>query len=53
MTALGMPGPLELCIVFAIVIVLFGANRLPELIKGVGTSIKEFREAVREGEHDA
>jgi sec-independent protein translocase protein TatA len=40
----------ELLIVLFIVILLFGANRLPELAKGLGKSLKNFKEAVKEPE---
>ena len=40
----------ELLIVLFIVILLFVANRLPELAKGIGKSVKNFKEAVKEPE---
>jgi sec-independent protein translocase protein TatA len=40
--AMGMPGPTELMLIFAIVLVLFGAKKLPELAKGLGQSMREF-----------
>ncbi len=36
-------GPLELGIILAIVVVLFGAKRLPEIGSGVGKAIKNFK----------
>ncbi len=45
-------GVRELLIVFAIVILIFGANRLPELGKGIGKSIKNFKEASKEANKD-
>jgi len=42
------PGPLELIIIFAIVIFLFGATRMKDFAKGLGESMKEFRKAVKE-----
>lgn len=41
---LGMP---ELLIVLAIIILIFGASRLPELGRGIGKGIKNFKEANR------
>ena len=41
-------GPGELIIVLVIVLVLFGANRLPELAKSLGSSVKEFKKGVSE-----
>ena len=43
--AFGMPGPSELIFIFLIVLLLFGAKRLPELARGLGKSIKEFKRA--------
>lgn len=41
--ALGMLGMQELLIVLGIVMLLFGGTRLPQLAKGLGTSIREFK----------
>jgi len=35
-------------LILAVVLVLFGAKKLPELAKGLGTGIKEFKKATRE-----
>ncbi len=43
--ALGMPGFQEWIIILVIVLVLFGAKRLPELARGLGQSMNEFRKA--------
>lgn len=43
---LGLP---EMLIILAIVILIFGANRLPELGKGVGSAIKNFKSSMKEG----
>ena len=43
---LGLP---ELLIVLAIVILIFGANRLPQLGKGLGQSIRNFKGGLRDG----
>jgi sec-independent protein translocase protein TatA len=40
----GLTSPSHLIVVLAIVLLLFGAKRIPELAKGLGTGIKEFRE---------
>ena len=45
-------GPTELVIILLIVLVLFGAKRLPGLASSVGTSIKEFRNATKELDED-
>ena len=41
-------GPTELIIVLVIVLVIFGAGKLSTVGKGLGKSIKEFREATKE-----
>lgn len=47
---LGLP---ELLVILFIVILIFGANKLPQLGKGVGSAIRNFKEGVKEGEiHD-
>jgi len=44
----GMIGGWELVLILAVVLVLFGAKKLPELAKGLGTGIKEFKKATRD-----
>lgn len=41
-------GPAELLIVLAIVLLLFGARKLPDLASSMGRSLKEFRKATAE-----
>lgn len=43
---LGVP---ELLVILAIVILIFGASRLPELGRGIGKGIKNFKDASKEG----
>jgi sec-independent protein translocase protein TatA len=43
--ALMMPGPTEWLLILVIVLVLFGAKKLPELARGLGQSLNEFRKA--------
>jgi sec-independent protein translocase protein TatA len=38
----------ELLIILVIVLILFGANRLPELAKSLGASVKEFKKGITE-----
>jgi sec-independent protein translocase protein TatA len=49
---LGIP---ELVVIVTILVLIFGANRLPELARGVGRGIRNFKDATREGakERDA
>ncbi len=46
---LGNLGPTELIIILVILLLLFGSTRLPQLAKGLGKSIKEFKKGVGEG----
>ncbi|HZO85969.1 MAG TPA: twin-arginine translocase TatA/TatE family subunit [Verrucomicrobiae bacterium] len=38
----------EIVLILAVVLVLFGAKKLPELAKGLGSGIKEFKKATRD-----
>ena len=43
---LGVP---ELLVILAIVVLIFGASRLPDIGRGIGKGIKNFKEATRDG----
>lgn len=45
---MGTPGPLELIIIFAVVLLIFGAKRIPEIARGIGKGIREFKDATSE-----
>jgi sec-independent protein translocase protein TatA len=45
MLAFGVPGPSEWVLILVIVLVLFGAKKLPELARSLGQSMNEFRKA--------
>ncbi|MDR0518289.1 MAG: twin-arginine translocase TatA/TatE family subunit [Fibromonadaceae bacterium] len=45
---MGFIGVQELLLILLIVLVLFGAKKIPELAKGLGTGLKEFRKATKE-----
>lgn len=40
--------PMHLLIILLIVLVLFGGRKLPELMRGLGTGIREFKEGMRD-----
>lgn len=42
---LGMLGPQEIIIILIIVLLLFGGKKIPELMKGLGKGMKEFKDA--------
>jgi sec-independent protein translocase protein TatA len=48
MGRIGLP---ELVLILAILVLVFGANRLPDLGRGLGKAIRGFKEASREGDH--
>jgi sec-independent protein translocase protein TatA len=50
--ALGMPGWPETIFIVLIVVLLFGAKKLPELARGVGQSLGEFKKARDEFERE-
>jgi sec-independent protein translocase protein TatA len=45
-------GPPELLIIFLIILVLFGAKKLPELARSLGSSMKEFKNATNNKEKE-
>ncbi|MFN8256604.1 MAG: twin-arginine translocase TatA/TatE family subunit [Bacteroidales bacterium] len=45
---LGAIGPTEIILVVAVLVLLFGGKKLPELMKGIGQGMKEFKKAVKE-----
>ena len=50
--AFGIPGGPEWIIIFVVLLLLFGAKKLPELARGIGRSLGEFRKAKDEFEHE-
>jgi sec-independent protein translocase protein TatA len=44
--SLGLP---ELLIILLIVIIIFGANKLPQLGRGLGQGMKNFKDSIKEG----
>ena len=39
----GMPGPWDIALIVALILLLFGGKKLPELAKGLGRGLREFR----------
>tara|TARA_B100000674_G_C37266472_1_gene656955 strand:- start:65 stop:250 length:186 start_codon:yes stop_codon:yes gene_type:complete len=44
----GWFGPTEIIIILVIILLLFGGRKIPELMKGLGKGIKEFKDASKE-----
>jgi sec-independent protein translocase protein TatA len=49
MGSLGLP---EILVILLIVILIFGASRLPEIGRGIGKGIRNFKESMRDGRDD-
>lgn len=47
---LGMIGGPQIILIIAVVLLLFGGRKIPELMKGLGSGIKEFKNATKEEE---
>lgn len=45
---MGMPSGTELLIIFGIIVLLFGAKKIPDLAKGLGKGIKNFKSEMKE-----
>ena len=43
-------GPWQVVLVAVVILLLFGGKKIPELMKGLGSGIKEFKNATKEGE---
>ena len=43
-------GPAEIVIILVVVVLLFGGRKIPELMKGLGQGMKEFKKATKEEE---
>ena len=46
--SLGLP---ELLVILVIVVLIFGANRLPQLARGMGSAVKEFKDGLKDGDN--
>jgi len=44
-------GPWQIAIVVLVVLLLFGGKKIPELMRGLGSGIKEFKDASKEDEN--
>ena len=49
---LGMVGPWQIVIIVALALLFFGGKKIPELMKGLGQGVKEFKKATRDFEDE-
>uniref|UniRef100_UPI004048D5BB twin-arginine translocase TatA/TatE family subunit n=1 Tax=Aliarcobacter sp. TaxID=2321116 RepID=UPI004048D5BB len=49
---MGMPGGMEWILIALVVLLLFGGKKIPELAKGLGSGIKNFKKAVKDDEDE-
>lgn len=45
-----MPGPWELVLIILVLLLIFGGRKIPEIMKGFGKGIKEFKDATGKGD---
>ena len=50
---LGMVGPNQMIIVLVVVLLLFGGRKIPELMRGLGRGVKEFKDGVANDEKES
>ncbi|MBS4060824.1 MAG: twin-arginine translocase TatA/TatE family subunit [Bacteroidetes bacterium] len=48
---LGMVGPTQILIIVLVILLLFGGKKIPELMRGLGRGVKEFKDGIS-GEED-
>jgi sec-independent protein translocase protein TatA len=49
---MGMPGGMEWILIALVVLLLFGGKKIPELAKGLGSGIKNFKKAVKDDDEE-
>ncbi|WNW01175.1 twin-arginine translocase TatA/TatE family subunit [Tenacibaculum sp. HL-MS23] len=49
---LAIPGGASIALIVVVVLLLFGGRKIPELMRGLGTGIKEFKSATKEDEEE-
>ena len=50
---LGMLGPWQIALIVAVILLLFGGRKIPELMRGLGSGIKEFKDASKDEDEDS
>jgi sec-independent protein translocase protein TatA len=49
---LGMIGPWQIAVIVVLVLLLFGGKKIPELMRGLGSGMKEFKDASKDDSKD-
>jgi sec-independent protein translocase protein TatA len=49
---MGKLGPTEIILILAIVLLLFGGKKIPELMKGMGKGVKSFKDGMKEEDQE-
>ena len=49
---LGQMGPWQIAIIVIAILLLFGAKRIPELMKGLGSGVKEFKKGLQDDDSE-
>jgi len=49
---MGKLGPTEILLIFAVVLLLFGGKKIPEMMKGLGKGVKSFKDGIKEEDTD-
>lgn len=50
---MGFIGPWQIVLIVLVVLLLFGGRKIPELMKGLGGGVKEFKKAIKEDEDES
>lgn len=49
---MGKLGPTEIILILAIVLLLFGGKKIPELMRGIGKGVKSFKDGIKDDDPD-
>ncbi len=47
-----IPGHWEIIVVAVVIILLFGGRKIPEMMRGLGSGVREFKKGINEGEEE-
>lgn len=50
---MGKLGPTEIILILAIVLLLFGGKKIPELMRGIGKGVRSFKDGIKEEDPDS